>query len=460
MIARMRELKLSRYNFYIRAPKEHVLIYNALSSATVVVDPDEWRTLKTIHRGSPPPDEKFLETVLRFRMLIDDRVDEYRVFRTMHHMARFSDESMTITIAPTMACNFLCDYCFQSHARSSKKMDEKVRDAVVELIRGRAKTLKSLGICWYGGEPVLAWGVIRDLTCRVREICEEHLVALSAMMVTNGYALTIPKIKEFDALSIGSVQITLDGPAAIHDERRYTRGKGPTYATIIRNIKNVIRYSSARVAIRVNIDQRNQSQIDELMGDLAGQGINLNNRCGVYFAPVDDCSPETDGVQQFMMKRKEYYSLEDRLYRDGLSNNVAAERYPAAGGFGNCAAVRKNGIVILPDGDLHKCWNEVSFKERRVGNLLERRVIPDSNMQQWMSWEYPEMCNDCKVLPLCVGSCPLKDVRKEDYGGDIGNARCRNHRYNIRDNLRAFAERRKYGFQESNECSDCPGSCT
>ena len=93
-----------------------------------------------------------------------------------------------------------------------------------------------------------------------------------------------------------------------------------------------------------------------------------------------------------------------------------------------------------------------------VPTILEASGIPNPSMQKWLSWEFADMCRDCKVLPLCVGSCPLKDVRSEDYGGDIGEARCRNYRYNIRDNLRAFAERRNYGLDRQEACAGCAGA--
>lgn len=52
---------------------------------------------------------------------------------------------------------------------------------------------------------------------------KDKFASYSASIVTNGYLLTEKVAKQLKKLNIENVQITLDGPAYIHNKRRYLK---------------------------------------------------------------------------------------------------------------------------------------------------------------------------------------------------------------------------------------------
>jgi uncharacterized protein len=92
---------------------------------------------------------------------------------------------------------------------------------------------------WYGGEPLLAIDTIDYLTQEFLKLCGDK-VKYTAAMVTNGYNLNKDNVNRLKKLKVKRVQITIDGPKIIHDERRkLSNGKG-SFDKIIPIYKNHI----------------------------------------------------------------------------------------------------------------------------------------------------------------------------------------------------------------------------
>ncbi|MFR6383436.1 MAG: radical SAM protein [Odoribacter splanchnicus] len=97
---------------------------------------------------------------------------------------RFDPRSLSLTIAPTRACNFACPYCYEKD-RASVRMTEKIQEGILEFVK-KHKMIKSLFITWYGGEPTLSISTIKYLSTKMQKMVDNY----SAMIITNGYRLT------------------------------------------------------------------------------------------------------------------------------------------------------------------------------------------------------------------------------------------------------------------------------
>ena len=80
------------------------------------------------------------------------------------------------------------------------------------------------------------------------------------------------------ARRIGSVQVTIDGPPDVHDRMRPLANGAGSFWRIVENLNHAVDYFP--VTIRVNVDARNISHVEELLVILARAG--LAGRVGVY----------------------------------------------------------------------------------------------------------------------------------------------------------------------------------
>lgn len=67
-------------------------------------------------------------------MLINRDKNEVEMLKFQNHRTRFDDSNLTLTIAPTMECNFACPYCFEEGVRY-RRMDKEIENQVVKIVK-------------------------------------------------------------------------------------------------------------------------------------------------------------------------------------------------------------------------------------------------------------------------------------------------------------------------------------
>ena len=206
-------MEWSIYNYmYYSEKAQAYLLYSSLSNMFVKLNQEGYETIIKIKN-----DPNCIEAKDRqYRFLFDKRFivesneneNERNKIVLSAITQRFNPDVMSLTIAPTQACNFNCPYCYEGN-KAKKKMTDRVQSGIIDFLK-RKKNIKKLNVIWYGGEPTLAIDVIRKLSNNMQAIINNY----SSYMITNGY--NIDKIVDFvDELKIGGMQITLDGTKKI-----------------------------------------------------------------------------------------------------------------------------------------------------------------------------------------------------------------------------------------------------
>ncbi|PYG87228.1 uncharacterized protein LY28_02366 [Ruminiclostridium sufflavum DSM 19573] len=427
----------SRYNVLIPLKEERVLAYNSLTGSLALWEKEDSACYyDTINGTGEDESSVLLIQLLHCGFIIKKDYDELFALEKEYRMHRYDRSSMILTIAPTMACNFGCDYCFQGKDKPTEEMSIEVQDAIVELIRNAASSISRLHIAWYGGEPLIKPSVINALSKRVIEICSRHRIRYDSMIVTNGYMLDLNSAKLLYEAKVNLIQITLDGPADYHDTRRTLLSGAPTFNRIVNNIKDFIDIVPITVNIRVNIDYRNKSGIEELLDSLRETGLSNKINLKLYFAPIEAITSGCHNIAEQSMTKSEYGLLEAELfskaYKYGLVNLPYPPRFK-----GTCAATRPRGFVIIPNGDVHKCWDTVSLPERKIGTVFEPDYLDTDQTHCWHKWspfEY-ETCRSCILLPVCAGACAYKFIYSNDTLGEAAASPCISWKYNINEQL-------------------------
>lgn len=403
--------KKSFYNMELETLSNgDVLLFNSLSSAFGILDSstkDVYYNIENIEENSITSEEvkKNIEIMKSNRFLVDNDLDEIKLIETQGRLVRYSNDSLTLTIAPTIACNMACPYCYE--VKKSKRMDEETIIALVTFVEKTIRTqkIKKLSITWYGGEPLLEKNIIKRLSKEFLDICMKNDTKYSADIVTNGALLDYDTAKMLkEDCRVDFAQITIDGLEEIHNKRRVLKNGKNSFKIVTDNIdacKDII-----NISIRVNVDKKNMSGLQTLISYFIDEKKWIN-KVNYYFAPVDNSTDACQANLKTCYTPLEFGQLNSELlreiYRKGDFKNIKS-LYPKSACI-SCGGITRNFYVVDPQGYLYKCWDTVGIIENNVGNVKTGVKLNAENLR-WLSLDAPEECKQCKSLPICQSGCP------------------------------------------------------
>jgi len=439
--------KTSVYNLHVPlATDTRSLLYNTLSQSFAVLTDDERRMLAgESFDPSRTGDPGLLDRLILNGFVLPGDIDEIELVEKHYSAARNDGKSLLLTIAPTLFCNFGCDYCFQGSDKPTDKMSPTVMDAVVRYVDQNLAGLKMFHVSWYGGEPLLGLPVIQELSRRFIAMCTERGVAYNAAIITNGHMLTRETAAILRECRVELIQITLDGAAEYHDARRHLlSGKG-TYARIVENIASWLDELKFQVSLRVNVDHRNRESVIELIDDLHARDLG-GKTLHMYFAPVEATTAGCSHISDFTLSKSDYGEMETQLFLYAYRKKLANFPFPPKF-MGLCGALRPKALVITPKGDLHKCWDTVAFEHQKIGTIFDVDRIHDNPLNRmWNDWSpfRNSSCRNCRILPACTGACAYKFVHSEETRGEAAILPCPSWKFNIKEKLLHLAQLKGY----------------
>lgn len=187
-------MKQSNYNYFYYID-DGILAYNARTNAMAVLEMDDFEHLKQILQGNLSSKQELVDELRYGGFIIEDNINEIEIIRHDMYASRFTTSQLTLTIAPTSDCNFRCPYCYEKDVLHLQSMTNEVADKIVDFVKVKSLGIEHFNVTWYGGEPLLEFDRIVDLSKRFIEICENNLVKYNATMVTNGYLLTKERLR-------------------------------------------------------------------------------------------------------------------------------------------------------------------------------------------------------------------------------------------------------------------------
>jgi uncharacterized protein len=363
-------------------------------------------------------------------ILVPDSWDERSLLEARRELAHDPNVgSMSLTICPTVNCNFRCTYCYQHHV--GKLMSADVQDSLIGFLRRQQPPVSSLFVTWFGGEPLLGFDVIERLTPRLRTLAPD---AYSAHIITNGSLLTREISARLVDLGVESAQVTLDGPRTRHNERRPLAGGQSTFDRILENLCAADR--RLRFSVRVNTDRRNSEEVTELFDQLDAAG--LRGRVQVYFAPVTAYTDVCADTAGHCLAGNEWSQLNMRLRLAAMDRGYGSVALPVSR-TGMCIADDPRGWVVTPEGRLFKCWNDVTAPERAVYDIVTDEQTPrmQAELERWTSWSPFRLtdCVDCKTLPQCHSGCAHIAMQRE---GPLTHGDCSELKWSLPETIAMY----------------------
>jgi len=391
----------SKYNFLFETEKNGFFLYNSYTNNFMELSKENFEILKLCKEGNVDIiDEEIRKCLIDECILVECDDDIYNKIRLQRSLVRFNDSYLALTIAPTLACNFRCIYCYETGIENISSMSEEDIPKIVSFVKNYP-LIKFLRVTWYGGEPLLRFPFIESLTSELKAIVPNY----EASMITNGYLLDEEVASKLKSLCIKQLQVTIDGLRATHNARRPHVIYNDSFEKIISNLENLFSvYPEIKISLRVNVDKTNCDEYHDLYDFLVNKfkGYELRIHPGYVTDDYSVCKysscMQKDDKVTFLLKQHEKY-------------NIPMGFYPRSE-FGECGARHINSFVIGPSGELYKCWNDIGIKEKSVGNI-ENYSLSNSLMVKYLMEADPLSSNECKecfYFPICNGGCPYTRI--------------------------------------------------
>lgn len=397
---------VSKRNLFFKSKENGYLLFCGNSNSFFQVDeenvPHVQKMFDTGDDSELPEDIKkeFIKTGV---LLPESDKERFKRLKFISYQTRFNPYILNLTIAPTMACNFKCTYCYEGDRVQNIIMNDDVIDGLINFIKKR--DCKTLNVTWYGGEPLCAWNKVVEITKRIEKL---NILNVNYSIVTNGSLINDEIIQFFIKKKFKRVQITLDGDENIHNQRRPMKNGKNSFQTVLNSLDKINSYllkekSSLKVSIRVNLDKTNLSTYKTVY-DLITSRYNHN----FYIYPTFLFrSSENDSHSSNCMSSIEYADFILRLANTG--GILTSELFPLRNKLCHCDIQIVNSFIINPIGEIYKCWDDISLIDKRIGNVITG-LKDDCNIMQFgvmqSSGFEDEECKDCIFLYSCMGGCP------------------------------------------------------
>ena len=370
--------------------------------------------------------KKFLDLKKLLRdqgFILDDGADQIEWLKTQYHRSRKNRDHLSLTIVPTLYCNFNCVYCYQN--KRQETISREVEKALLQFIGNKLLKGGGLSVTWFGGEPLLCLTIMERLSNAFIELCQQQGAKYQANIITNGYLLDGKQADRLKQIQITSAQVTIDGPPEVHDQRRPLWGGGHTFKTILENMKE----ASSRIGIniRMNVDGRNRSSILDLLNVLEKEG--LKKRIGFYLGQTYPYTSVCRDVSGWCLNDEDFSLLELETALEMVKRGYISHNIPKAKNY-FCMADCDNAYAITPTGGIVKCWNDVANPEMEILNLLKLTAEPEkiSSENHLNRDPFGLKCSTCHVLPICMGGCPYIFEK-------TGQLHCHDWKHHPKENL-------------------------
>ncbi len=389
------DYKLSKYNLYLDESQK--IVYNLVTQAVA-----EFNCLEL--------NAKELYELLDAGFIVKSDDDELIRLKKEYESREVLSDCFHLIIAITLNCQFKCFYCYENHAESY--MSDDIKEALVSLVERKAAEGRNISIVWYGGEPLLDFDLIEELTYSFKRICDKNNVEYMAAIISNGLLFDDTKISKVDKLSIKSVQITLDGMREVHEKRRPTTASNNAFNQIFANIIKLNKKTNTCVRLRINVDRTNIDSAHELLEYCSDSGLHdIDLTLGMMktFGCGHMCSSCEKTVFSMEEFSEEFIRFRNHAKSLGFFN--AIDKMIPEYKVNACTLDSPDAYVIDPNGDVYKCISQVGHKEDSIGNL---KIGFDEMAHKAYDIFELKRCTTCQYFPICKGGCLINNIKTDE----------------------------------------------
>lgn len=398
MKAKITKLKLSKYTHFFCRDKAYY-IFNSEACVFIEISKELFCLIESNRIDEISKNEKNFLKQKRIIVKADD-FEEFLCKSKIKYLSNSYDpNALSLVLVPTTGCNFACPYCFEKNKQNIVMNDEVINN-LITFVKGHVNA-KKIFLTWYGGEPLIVFSTIKKIYTSIKENID--IPVTSRKLITNGYLLNENKIKYFKEIGLKSMQITLDGKRITHNTtRKLKKTNRGSYDIIIRNIDKVVSlFPECAISLRINISNSNKDEFFPLYKELSlrWKGQNLYIYPGFIREDSDNgCSFSCNTLNA--TDRLNFYQ---EIHAQGGSLNASPKNVDKG-----CMANTINSYIIGPQGEIYKCWNDVSNLNKIIGYINKKDFTNRKLFYAYMNQLSPfndSSCTQCFLFPICSGGC-------------------------------------------------------
>lgn len=330
-------------------------------------------------------------------------------------------------------CNLRCRYCFADYMNSRGYMTKEVARKGVDFLLNYMGRARSATIMFYGGEPLLNPGVIKEVIGYAGLKFKRANKRIKFQLSTNGTLLTRDMVDLFSRVN-STIYLSIDGPPRFNDlHRPFKNGKG-SYKKATSCIPYLLKSMPSRVEL---------CSVTTGFSPTLLETYNYLSRLGFPVIKIDQSLYSPDprfGIQRLDLQRyeREYRSLV-KGYGEDLRRGKMIILRPLdmvlrlrPGGCG----IGRECVAIVPNGDVYACPNAEGMEELKLGDV--RGGIDSIRHRYFLEYtcETHKVCKACWARYLCGGGCEYVNLKINGDRETPPEFYCRHIKLRIESSLR------------------------
>ena len=320
-------------------------------------------------------------------------------------------KALCLHIAHT--CNLNCSYCFASQGKYSGEravMSFEVGKKALDFLIENSGSRKNLEVDFFGGEPLMNYGVVKELVAYARSIEKQHNKNFRFTLTTNGMLIDDDVI-DFANREMSNVVLSLDGRKEIHDRYRVDYAGNGSWDKIVPKFQKLVEARGGKnYYMRGTFTHANPDFLKDIqqMLDLGFTELSMEP---VVCAPGDPSELTREDMPVVLEQYEKLAELMLERKREGRPFTFYHYMIDLTGG--PCIYKRISGcgsgteyMAVTPWGDLYPCHQFVGDEKFRLGSIYEG--VTNTECQQSFAecnvYARPE-CRDCWARLYCSGGC-------------------------------------------------------
>ena len=327
--------------------------------------------------------------------------------------ARTSGVVKALCLHVAHTCNLNCEYCFASQGKFHGEralMSFETGKAALDFLVAHSGSRRNLEVDFFGGEPLMNFGVVKELVAYARSIEKEAGKHFRFTLTTNG-VLIDDDVIDFANRECANVVLSLDGRKEIHDHFRVDRnGKGSFDAIVPKFQKLVEKRGGKNYYMRGTFTHRNPDFLKDIetMLDLGFTELSMEP---VVCAPEDPYALTQEDLPVILEQYEKLAELMIRRRKEGRPFTFYHYMIDLKGG--PCIYKRISGcgsgteyMAVTPWGDLYPCHQFVGEEQYKLGDVWHG-VDNTAAQEEFAACNVyaREECADCWAKLYCSGGC-------------------------------------------------------